>query len=126
MFKAAAAVLTVSDMPASLAYYSDTLGFSIDFKYGEPAMYACLCRDDVAVHLLASSATKRAAGQGGVCIFVGDVDGVHSEIAAKGARVVKPPANYDYGMREFDVLDLDGNQLTFGMPAPSPEHRTIL
>jgi len=32
--------------------------------------------------------------------------------------VLKPPQNYDYGMRDFDVVDLDGNQLTFGMGAP--------
>jgi hypothetical protein len=25
------------------------------------------------------------------------------------------PANYDYGLRDFDVADLDGNMLFFGM-----------
>ena len=34
---------------------------------------------------------------------------------ARGARIVKPSQNYDYGMRDFDLIDLDGNQLTFGM-----------
>jgi len=29
--------------------------------------------------------------------------------------VVKAPENYDYGMREFEVVDLDGNQIFFGM-----------
>ena len=42
-----------------------------------------------------------------------------SELAARGAKVIKPPENYDYGMRDFDVVDLDGNQLTFGMETPS-------
>jgi predicted enzyme related to lactoylglutathione lyase len=50
-----------------------------------------------------------------VCIFVTDVDAVHAEVAARGAKVLKPPQNYDYGMRDFDVVDLDGNQITFGM-----------
>jgi hypothetical protein len=33
---------------------------------------------------------------------------------------MKAPRNYDYGMRDFDVVDLDGNQLTFGMESVSP------
>jgi hypothetical protein len=36
-------------------------------------------------------------------------------LAACGARIVKAPQNYDYGMRDFDLIDLDGSQLTFGM-----------
>ena len=34
---------------------------------------------------------------------------------SRGANVVKPPNDYGYGMRDFDVVDLDGNQLIFGM-----------
>jgi uncharacterized glyoxalase superfamily protein PhnB len=52
-----------------------------------------------------------------VCAFVRDVDAVHAELAARGANIVKPPQNYDYGMRDFDVLDPDGNQLVFGTGA---------
>jgi len=36
----------------------------------------------------------------------------------RGARILKAPANYDYGLRDFDVADLDGNMLFFGMEAP--------
>jgi uncharacterized glyoxalase superfamily protein PhnB len=74
-----------------------------------------LCRDDVSVHLLAAQKTKRLPGHGGICVFVRDVDRVHAELAERGANVIKPPQNYDYGMRDFDVTDLDGNHLTFGM-----------
>jgi uncharacterized glyoxalase superfamily protein PhnB len=45
---------------------------------------------------------------------VRDVDAVHAELAARGARILKPPQDWDYGMRDFDLTDLDGNQLTFG------------
>jgi hypothetical protein len=34
--------------------------------------------------------------------------------------VIKAPENYAYGMRDFDVVDPDGNQLTFGMESPVP------
>jgi hypothetical protein len=32
-----------------------------------------------------------------------------------GAKVLKAPADYDYGLRDFDVADLDGNMIFFGM-----------
>jgi hypothetical protein len=46
-------------------------------------------------------------------VFVRDVVAVYVELV-RGARIVKPPQNKDYGMRDFDLIDLDGNQLTFG------------
>jgi uncharacterized glyoxalase superfamily protein PhnB len=67
------------------------------------------------LHLLSASQTSRLSGNGGICVFVRDVNAVHAELAARGAGIVKPPQNYDYGMRDFDLIDLDGNQLTFGM-----------
>ena len=109
----AATVFVVSDIAKSVEHYCDRLGFTVTFQYGKPVFYACLCRDEVALHLLAAQETKRIAGNGGICVFVNDVDGVYAELAARGA-VIKPPQNYDYGMRDFDVLDLDGNHLTFG------------
>lgn len=115
MMVGAATVFVVADIAKSAAHYCDVLGFTITFEYGEPIFYVCLCRDDVALHLLGAGQTKRQAGHGGVCVFVRDVDAVHTELAARGAKVVKPPEDYAYGMRDFDVLDLDGNQLTFGM-----------
>jgi catechol 2,3-dioxygenase-like lactoylglutathione lyase family enzyme len=114
MLVGAATVFVVSDMPRSVEYYRDVLGFAVTFQYGNPTFYVCLCRDEVALHLLAASRTKRLSGNGGICVFVKDVDVVHAELAARGAKIIKPPQNYDYGMRDFDLVDLDGNQLTFG------------
>jgi len=51
-------------------------------------------------------------------IFVDDVDGLHAELQKRGARLLKAPANYDYGLRDFDVADLDGNMLFFSMETP--------
>ena len=115
-----ATVFVVSDIAASLAYYRDVLGFEVTFEHGEPASYACLCRDEVALHLLAAAATKRLPGQGGLCIFVTDVDRIYAEATGRGAKPINRPEDRDYGMRDFDVVDADGNQLTFGMGIPEP------
>ena len=115
MMVGAATVFVVRDIGRSVEHYRDVLGFTVTFQYGNPTFYVCLCRDEVGLHLLAAHETKRLPGSGGICVFVTDADAVHAELVARGANVIKPPQDYDYGMRDFDVVDLDGNQLTFGM-----------
>jgi hypothetical protein len=45
----------------------------------------------------------------------------YQELKSRGARILHEPKDCPYGMRDFDVLDLDGNQLTFGMEStPTP------
>jgi len=120
MMIGSATVFVVSDIATSMEHYRDALGFEIAFEYGKPTFYVCLCRDEVQLHLIAARQTERLPGNGALCVFVRDVDAVHAELVARGAKVIKPPQNYDYGMRDFDVVDLDGNQLIFGMGA-SPD-----
>ena len=112
--KQTAAVLVVGEMDASLAYYQEALGFSVECQSGTPAFYACLYRDGISLHLIAANQTRLLPGHGAVCIFVNDVDEVYAQASVKGARIVRSPVDH-YGMRDFDALDLDGNQLTFGM-----------
>lgn len=115
MLVGAAPVLTVQNIAASIEYDRDVLGFDVTFRYGTPVFYACLCRNDVNLHLIAAEKTERLPGDSAVSVFVDNVDELHAELSAKGAKVLKAPENYDYGMREFNVIDLDGNQLFFGM-----------
>ena len=110
-----APVLVVDSVADSVAYYRDVLSFDVAFVYGQPAFYAGVCRGHVTIHLQAAAETKRQPGHGAINIFVNDVDRLHDEFKARGARIVKPPADYSYGMRDFDLLDPDGNQLCFGM-----------
>ena len=44
-----------------------------------------------------------------------DVDALCQELRSRGARTLNEPKDYPYGMRDFTITDLDGNQLDFGM-----------
>jgi uncharacterized glyoxalase superfamily protein PhnB len=113
--RGAAAVFVVQDVRRSVEHYRDTLGFRVEFLYGDPPSYAGVERDSVLVHLQAASDTKRIPGQSSVYVFVTDVDALYRELNGRGARVLAEPRDYPYGMRDFDVQDLDGNRLAFGM-----------
>ena len=111
----AATIFVVRDVLRSVEHYRDVLGFRTEFTYGEPCFYAGVERDGVIIHLQAASETKRQPGQGAIYIFVTGVDALYQELTARGAKARHAPKDYPYGMRDFDLTDLDGNQLTFGM-----------
>ena len=100
-------------------HYRDVLGFRTEFTYGQPTFYAGVERDGVVIHLQAADHTKRQPGQGAVNVFVTDVDALYQELKSRGARILNEPKDYPYGMRDFDVNDLDGNKLCFGMESKS-------
>jgi len=55
MLVGVATIFSVRDLAASVAHYRDVFGFTVTFQYGAPAFYACLCRDEVAIHLRAGT-----------------------------------------------------------------------
>src|SRR5712691_1967380 len=118
MMHGSTTVFTVKNVMESAAYYRDKLGFDVAFEYGKPTFYIGLCSGEVTLHLVSASQTPRQPGHGAVSIFVDDVDGLHADLVKRGAKVLKAPANYDYGLRDFDVADLDDNMLFFGMEIP--------
>ena len=111
----AATAFVVHDVLRSVEHYRDVLGFHTDFTYGQPTFYAGVERDAVIIHLQAATETKRQPGQGAVNIFVTDVDALYQELRSRGAKTLNEPKDYAYGMRDFDINDLDGNHLCFGM-----------
>jgi len=42
-----------------------------------------------------------------------DADALHSQLTAKGTRVQGPPVSHPWGLRDFTVLDLEDNRITF-------------
>ena len=111
----AATVFVVQDVLQSVEHYRDVLGFHTEFTYGQPTFYAGVERGAVVIHLQAASETKRQPGQGAVNIVVTDVDALYQELKSRGAKTLNEPKDYAYGMRDFDINDLDGNHLCFGM-----------
>ena len=108
----AAPVFQVADLEASLKHYTEVLGFSPDFRFGD---YAGVKLGEVCFHLCGHTIHQRPVGGGTVYIFCAEpVDTYHAELVTRGATLIAPPKDYAYGMRDFMVVDLDGNHLAFG------------
>ncbi len=103
------AVLSVSDFQAALAFYCDVLEFTIEFEFGE---YAGIKTGDASLHL--SGGNPKAPGSGHVYFFCDEVDNYFHLIKQRGGSIRRTIEDSPYGMRDFEVEDLDGNILVFG------------
>ena len=113
----AATVFPVERVRETLDYYRDVLGFEITFEWEEPVTYGVLKREDaVSIHIVEKrdrfSPSKEHTA---VYIFCNDVDAVYEEMKESGANITTEIGDRDYGMRDFDVTDLNGFQLSFSM-----------
>jgi len=110
-----APIILVEDMEESIQWYNDLLGFKTLFTWEEPPTYAVLGRDSIRIHLsLKDDNFQPSKVHTHLYIFVYDVDELHAELKEKNLEV-GPINSYEYGMRDFDLTDLNGNKLCFGM-----------
>jgi predicted enzyme related to lactoylglutathione lyase len=99
------------DVSAGVAHYRDVLGFTVNYAQHDIGI---MDRDRVRVALIAR--TERHRGIGSCYVYIRDADALHAELIAKGANVLDEPISMPWGLRQFHVLDLEANQITFGQP----------
>jgi catechol 2,3-dioxygenase-like lactoylglutathione lyase family enzyme len=103
--------LPLDDVSAGVAYYCDVLGFKVNYAGPEIGV---MDRDAITILLIARTAKHH--GIGSCYVYVHNVDALHAELVAKGANVQGDPVSQPWGLRDFQVLDLEGNRITFGQP----------
>ena len=109
-------VFQVSRLEDALKFYTEVLGFEEDFRYGG---YAGVKLGTLSLHLSEQVAGgrdeyRKPLGSGIAYVFCDEVDGYYAQIKAKGVKAKYGPEDFPYGMREFMVVDPDGNHLAFG------------
>ena len=105
-------VLPVPDVAAAADWFCRTLGFTVDFLHGEPAVHGRVKAGDGSwgqpVYLHLSLVAVPVAAGGETRLHVGhDIDGLHAHALAQGARVLQPPIDRPWGLREM-VLEAPG------------------
>lgn len=121
----------VYDMPASIRFYRDQLGFEIvstspHLGGDKDRFHWCWLRlgsADVMLNTAYESDEERPPLEDHLrerrhrdaCLYFGcpDVDGAYAELAAKGVRIDQPPKVAHYGMKQMYLHDPDGFGLCF-------------
>ena len=128
----------VFDMPASLAFYRDALGFEVVSASplaasGAPDTHGWVWLRQAEAEVMLNSAYDpdearpsapdpcRVAGHRDVALYIGcaDVDDVYARLRDRGVAV-DPPHVTGWGMREVSARDPDGFTLHFLSPLAAP------
>jgi catechol 2,3-dioxygenase-like lactoylglutathione lyase family enzyme len=109
-FEGISPVFPVSDVRAALVFYRERLGFELGWTWGEPPTHANVCRGafDITLTLEPSK-----SGTGEAYVYMRGGVAYWAELRARNLA----PGELDdrpYGMRDFDLVDTDGNRLVFG------------
>ncbi len=119
-------VLFTNDMPQAIAYYRDTLGFTLaDAMPDDDPAWCFLRRDKTAIMLLSSDDHDEGQEDDHKCpvapavsslyFYPDNVDTLWNRLKDK-VEIVVPVQDMDYGMREFTIRDPNGIALNFGTP----------
>jgi catechol 2,3-dioxygenase-like lactoylglutathione lyase family enzyme len=123
------AVLHVSDVEASLGFYTDRLGFTSPWRYAEGGRLYVAQVERQGCAFILSNQWPEKLGKGLMFIslntetpeaLVAALDALRAEFEAKGATV----KDGSWGYRLLVVDDPDGNQLFFNYPAETASDKT--
>jgi uncharacterized glyoxalase superfamily protein PhnB len=114
-----APVFFTMDIPATLAYYREKLGFECLGTWQDPPVYAIVARNQHAIHFRCAppptpNPDKYEDELLDAYVFVADADALYDEFAARNVEFTRGLANMPWNSREFVVKDCDGRLLAFG------------
>ena len=107
------------NIPPTLVYYKEKLGFECLGTWQDPPEYAIVARDQQAIHFRCAAPPtpnpdKYADELLDAYLFIEDADALCAEYAARGVEFARELGNTPWQSREFVVKDCDGRLLAFG------------
>ena len=115
----------VRDVPASLAFYRDQLGFEVTFEGPEPAdiYFGIVCRGGAQILMKSvgmepvpnhTRDIRQGIARWDAYVEVPDPDALAAEFAARAVAFFEPLRDTGDGLRGFEVQDNNGYILFFG------------
>lgn len=122
-----APLFIVNDVPTTLAFYRDRLGFEITFQGPEPAdIFFGIVRRGAAMIMFKAIGVdpipnytrdiKQGIARWDAYLDVPDPDALSAEFASRNVELSEPLRNTDDGLRGFELKDINGYVLFFGRP----------
>jgi uncharacterized glyoxalase superfamily protein PhnB len=119
-YKNAVPVISTEDVRATVTYYTDVLGFSQHFIYGDPPVYAGVERDGVLLYITLdqplAATLKNSDLHPDVFLRVQDVDKVFEDHKKRGAKIFEYISDRPWDARQYVVEDPNGYRLKIAEP----------
>lgn len=122
-----APLFIVKNVPATLAFYRDRLGFDITFQGPEPGDIffgivrrggAMIMFKDVGVGPVPNYTRdiKQGIARWDAYLYVPDPDALAAEFSSRNIEFFEPLTDTEDGLRGFELEDVNGYVLFFGRP----------
>src|SRR5215472_9926148 len=116
-------VFLVGNIEPTMEWYK-RLGFESEYY---PPGFAIMRRDAIEIFLqqqpgyvAPDDPGRRTRHAWNVYIVTDNVDALYEEYSTlAGVNIPRPLCRQEYGMMEFDVMDLNGHRLVFAQPTPA-------
>ena len=119
--------LTVKDLKASLAWYRDVVGFTVNQQHEREGVVRAVSFSAGAVQLLinqddGAKGMDRVKGEGFSLMFTTsqDIDAIARGITERGGTLDSEPADMPWGARVFRLRDPDGFRLVITTERSNP------
>ena len=119
--------LTVKDLEASLAWYRDVVGFTVNQQHEREGVVRAVSFSAGAVQLLinqddGAKGMDRVKGEGFSLMFTTsqDIDAIARGITERGGTLDSEPADMPWGARVFRLRDPDGFRLVITSERSNP------
>jgi catechol 2,3-dioxygenase-like lactoylglutathione lyase family enzyme len=116
-----APVLLTQDVPRAIQYWVEKLGFETTGSWGEPPEFAILKRDSARIMLGKAKADhviiphwQARPGTWNAYFWIDNAKAMFAELTQRGAIIDYGLELKDYGVLEFGIHDLDGQDIGFG------------
>ena len=105
--------LAYPDINAAADWLCDAFGFTVRLRIGTHRAQINVGDGAVVLTELQGDRGQDLGRAHGMLVRVEDVEGHHERASAHGATIVRPPADHQYGERQYTAEDPSGRRWTF-------------
>ena len=119
-FASAVPVIATADVPATIRYFEQTLGFKQQWIWGDPPVYAGVRAGGAMLYVthdpeLASTIKERRLSPD-IFLWVSDIDSVYAQHCAANAEIQEELTGRPWGVRQYVVREPNGYLLKVAEP----------
>jgi len=106
-------VLAVTDVPKTVQYWHDVLGFRNQWTWGEPPNHGGVSWQGAFIQFSHNPQLAAASKGNAVFITVRNLERIYDLHKENGAEIVEPPENKPWGMAAYTLRDINDYYVVF-------------
>jgi uncharacterized glyoxalase superfamily protein PhnB len=113
IFSHAEPVLAVADVPETISYWQNVLGFPTKLMWGEPPDWGAVSWQKIFIQFVKNERLAAASKGNSIWIRLQHVESLYHFHQSKNAEIVEPLENKPWGLAQYTIREMNGYFLCF-------------